>query len=285
MMSELFDLELLSLEDYEKIFQASNRALKRKVLLDGLHISAIDEEDELRKSIMLDFCLDVIVFASSQGFMWEKVHESVKFAMVLLKDTACQGRGTDDAVDTFKRMISKSTLPPKEKKALIQYFLSTFFRHYSLYLFCMTKEREVNQGDISAKIEAPFLVDNLSKGIELDKWNFQQSLLKIEEEKEELRTERVDVLKKKIEQLESEKQKTVAELDNVYENLNPEELTDVLEKLTKLHVEFMDSEIQKSLEDSKDNVEFTMKKGAVAKPESGKRRPVSRNRPKSKQRK
>ena len=98
------------------------------------------------------------------------------------------GRGTDDAVDTFKRMISKSTLPPKEKKALIQYFLSTFFRHYSLYLFCMTKEREVNQGDISAKIEAPFLVDNLSKGIELDKWNFQQSLLKIEEEKEELRT-------------------------------------------------------------------------------------------------
>ena len=77
----------------------------------------------------------------------------------------------------------------------------------------------------------------------------------------------------------------MAELDNVYENLNPEELTDVLEKLTKLHVEFMDSEIQKSLEDSKDNVEFTMKKGAVAKPESGKRRPVSRNRPKSKQRK
>ena len=91
MMSELFDLELLSLEDYEKIFQASNRALKRKVLLDGLHISAIDEEDELRKSIILDFCLDVIVFASSQGFMWEKVHEAVKFAMVLLKDTACQG--------------------------------------------------------------------------------------------------------------------------------------------------------------------------------------------------
>ena len=75
------------------------------------------------------------------------------------------------------------------------------------------------------------------------------------------------------------------DLDKAHEEKNTEELPNILERLTKLHVDFMESEIQKSLEDSKEIIEFTMKRGAVTNPDSSKLRPVSRNRPKSKQKK
>ncbi len=44
----------------------------------------------------------------------------------------------------------------------------------------------------------------------------------------------------------------------------------------------MEAEIQNSLDESRGNVEYALKKGKVSKPDTAKLRPTSKNRPRSK---
>ena len=91
-MLEFCDATKLTVEDYIRIYHASSRELKRRILFDAVGLGKIDEEDELRKSIALDYCLDLIAFVSNQGFSWENVCRSVTIGMSLLDSTACKGK-------------------------------------------------------------------------------------------------------------------------------------------------------------------------------------------------
>ena len=110
------------------------------------------------------------------------------------------GHEVDEALNIFKQNISKeiSTFPDVELKALIDYFLSTFFRHYQLYLYCMTKEQELDQRASDVEIDAPIVVDELAKGTDIDKWHYQQTMKKIEDEKDSLQMVRKFTQSRKI---------------------------------------------------------------------------------------
>ena len=90
-MTDIIDLSILSQDDYRGIHAASSKDLKRQTLLSALCIHQIDEEDELLKSIVMDYCLEAIMFASNQGFSWKKVEKAVQFALNLLQETCCKG--------------------------------------------------------------------------------------------------------------------------------------------------------------------------------------------------
>ncbi len=87
-MSEFCNVAKLAIEDCSKIIHAPNREMQRNAFLDALGIERIDEENEVRNSIVLDFCLDVIAFASNRGFPWENVHNALLFGICLLDETA-----------------------------------------------------------------------------------------------------------------------------------------------------------------------------------------------------
>ena len=95
--------------------------------------------------------------------------------------------------------------------------------------------------------------------------------------------ERLHILKNKMDQLDEEKRNALNDLENTHENEHSEDLPSILERLTKLQVESVESETQNSVEDSKGNIEFRMKKATIAKPDSAKLKPVSRQRPASRQ--
>ena len=91
-MSEFCNVLKLTTDNYKEIFHASSQELRKTILLASLGIEELDEEDELRKSIVLDFCLDIVSFSSNQGFSWENVHRAVSFGVRLLDETACKGK-------------------------------------------------------------------------------------------------------------------------------------------------------------------------------------------------
>ena len=90
-MTDIIDLSILSQDDYRRIHAASSKDLKKQTLLTALCIHHIDEEDELLKSILIDYCLEAMMFASNQGFAWEKVDKAAKFALSLLQETCFKG--------------------------------------------------------------------------------------------------------------------------------------------------------------------------------------------------
>ena len=108
----------------------------------------------------------------------------------LITEFISVGMEVNNALQVFKESIANETAAFKgfEIRAMIDHFLSTLFRHYHLYLFCMTNDQEMDQRVCEVEVEVPFVAEKLSKGMEIEKWNYQQSMKKIEEEKETLQT-------------------------------------------------------------------------------------------------
>uniref|UniRef100_A0A8C5SAU2 Chromosome 8 open reading frame 74 n=1 Tax=Laticauda laticaudata TaxID=8630 RepID=A0A8C5SAU2_LATLA len=62
------------------------------------------------------------------------------------------------------------------QSAVFDYFSNTFLKHYWLYQFVMTRERDHNQTVAILEICAPPSPPPLSEGIDIEMWNFQQQL-------------------------------------------------------------------------------------------------------------
>lgn len=75
-----------------------------------------------------------------------------------------------------------------EVKKLIDYNLGHLFRHYNLYLYCMTNEQEVDLCEENREIEGPIMPDPLVKGTEIEKWKYEQKMKEIELEENKLKT-------------------------------------------------------------------------------------------------
>ena len=80
----------ISKNDLINIFTQPSREMKRRELLDALKID-LDEDEDLREGICVDYLLDSIIFACNQGFQWNKALLSTHFCLELLDDTAKKG--------------------------------------------------------------------------------------------------------------------------------------------------------------------------------------------------
>ncbi|XP_065062290.1 uncharacterized protein C8orf74 homolog [Rhopilema esculentum] len=286
-ISELLDVSNISIEDLQEIYFASSRSEKREILLTKLEIQDICEESELRKAILLDFSLEAIIFASGHGFSWKSTQSALAFLVNLLEKTAFKGLCLEDAIIVFRSMIHEIQVNflAGEMKALVDYTLQTLFRHYNLYLFCMTNDQEIDLREESLEVKVPITPEPLTKGVELEKWKYLQSIEQMQNEQSNLKTIRDQKLHSNIEKIEQASEETHHQLAVAFETQDADEFPKIVEALTKLHVEQIDAELQKSVEESKDKLDFIMKRNNISQPNSARLRPVSHNRPKSKQKK
>ena len=81
----------VSLDVIKCIATLPTRENKKSKLMQALKITDFDDEEDLRKSILIDYLLDNIMFSVNQGFHWKSVHAYVDFAVNILKETACSG--------------------------------------------------------------------------------------------------------------------------------------------------------------------------------------------------
>eukprot|EP00794_Sanderia_malayensis_P004748 gene4748-5372_t len=273
---------------------------KINLLLESINISNFDQEEDLRGGVCLDYCLGLIDFCTKQGFKWKNMLLVLRFSVRLLIDTAAKGLNLQDAVSTMKHRLPAlaACLTFMETKKLIDFLLSTVFQHYSLYLLCMTEEQHLDLTTSEYVIETPMRFDPLSCGTDINTWNYQQKIKKVESENLQMRTERADKLQTTLRDIE---RKTIEHTENLSEACTvaaeapenaPPQLKDVLHGLTGLQVQYLEAEIQSSAEESRCAVEFALKKGQVGKQPDGTAangkllRPTSKNnRPRSNKKK
>ena len=75
-----------------------------------------------------------------------------------------------------------------EVKALVDYTLETLFCHFNLYLFCMTNDQEIDLREEVFEVKAPIAPEPLTKGVELEKWKYLQSIEQMQNEQNNLKT-------------------------------------------------------------------------------------------------
>uniref|UniRef100_A0A670ZEW8 Chromosome 8 open reading frame 74 n=1 Tax=Pseudonaja textilis TaxID=8673 RepID=A0A670ZEW8_PSETE len=159
----------------------------RLFLRDLLEWKEFDEIQEVRQSIKLDAHYYSLVFAANKGLSWQAVAEVGKLTGELLEET--QGVTLLQAIRILKEKLTAFPvqLSSFHQSAVFDYFSNTFLKHYWLYQFVMTRERDRNQTFAILEICAPPSPPPLSEGIDIEMWNYQQQLAALcaaEEEKQ-----------------------------------------------------------------------------------------------------
>ncbi|KAM3856418.1 uncharacterized protein C8orf74 homolog [Vipera latastei] len=252
----------LTAEGVKAVLQLQQRP-GRLYLRDLLGWKEFDEIQEVRQSIKLDTHYYSLVFAANKGLCWQAVAEVGKLTGQLLEET--QGFPLLQAIKILQEKLTgfPVQLSSLQRSAVYDYFLNTFLKHYWLYQFVMTRERDRNQTFAILEVCAPPSPPPLSEGIDIEMWNYQQQLAVLcaaEEEKqasimhirETLHAERESLLREVYQRVRRETQ-----------TLNTETLISLVNEAIKIQIQNLHHIIQHEIQTTFEILELKLEKKAL----------------------
>ncbi|KAM6467445.1 uncharacterized protein C8orf74 homolog [Liasis olivaceus] len=232
----------------------------RLSLRDLLGWRKFDEIREVRQSIQLDACYHSLVFAAEKGLSWPAVAEVGKLTGELLEET--QGLPVLQAIRILQEKLTafRVQLSSFQQAAMYDYFSNTFLKHYWLYQFVLTRERDRNQTFAILEVCAPPRPPPLTEGIDIETWKYQQQLVALcaaEEEKrasvlhirETLHAERENLLREVYQKVRRQTQslntETLISLVNEAIKTQIQRLHDIIQHEIQMTFEILQLKLQK----------------------------------------
>ena len=202
----------LSEENVKCLYRCENKTKQRQVLAKILDYSSCDkDEDNMKTSILLDFYLESIHFATERGFSWQQGLAVFELMKELFNSTLGKFSGQTNssnptsmpsnkpkiidfsnveltllqATEHFKTILQAyaSTFTSQRLTSVIDFVFSFFFNHFHLYKFVFTNERDEDRRTAHLIVETPPQdLPALGKGTEKSEWERGQVLKKLQEE-------------------------------------------------------------------------------------------------------
>ncbi|XP_070590946.1 uncharacterized protein C8orf74 homolog [Erythrolamprus reginae] len=235
----------------------------RLFLRDLLGWKEFDEIEEVRQSIRLDAHYYSLVFAANRGLSWQAVAEVVKLTGELLEET--QGLSL---LQTIRILHEKLAAFPVQlssfhQSAVYDYFSNTFLKHYWLYQFVMTRERDRNQTFAILEICAPPSPPSLSEGIDVEMWNYQQQLAVLCAAEEEKQASILQIRETLLTEQENLLREVYQRVRRQTQTLNTETLTSLVNEVIKTQIQNLHRIIQHEIQATYDILELKLQKRAL----------------------
>ena len=254
----------LSEENIRCLYRCEDKTKQRQVLAKILDYSTCDnDEDNMKTSVLLDFYLESIHFATERGFSWQQGLAVFELMKELFNSTT--ELTLLQATEHFKTILQAyaSTFTSQRLTSVVDFVFSFFFNHFHLFKFVSTNERDVDRRTVHLRVEMPPQdLPPLGKGTEKSEWECQQVLKKLEEEHNKKIMEKKLQLDLQIEQLHSLVQNKLSLL-NTEQPITREELNNIVKETVQIYVAEAGSTIQHLIEESQENLVYEFQKSAV----------------------
>nr|XP_004671449.2 uncharacterized protein C8orf74 homolog [Jaculus jaculus] len=180
-------MALLTPQGVKEVFQFQ-RPQGREHLRRLLNWEEFDDLRDARQSILLDTLYDSVIFAVGKGFPWVEVVEVVKFTEELLRET--KGCSITEAVTILGNKLRdyQKQFNVTHLLALCDYFHNTFIRHYKLFQYVLSQDREVNLTVTHVEVCTPPQPLPLAEGTDRDVWRHEQQVAELSAEEAQKRT-------------------------------------------------------------------------------------------------
>ncbi|KAL7987193.1 hypothetical protein Chor_006112, partial [Crotalus horridus] len=146
-----------------------------------------------------------------------------------------------------------------QKSAVYDYFLNTFLKHYWLYQFVMTRERDRNQTFAILEVCAPPSPPPLSEGIDIEMWNYQQQLAVLCAAEEEKQASIMHIR----ETLHAERESLLQEVNFRYINVVFQTLISLVNEAIKTQIQNLHHIIQHEIQTTFEILELKLEKKAL----------------------
>ncbi|XP_015743977.2 uncharacterized protein C8orf74 homolog [Python bivittatus] len=235
----------------------------RLSLRDLLGWRKFDEIQEVRQSIQLDAHYHSLVFAAEKGLSWPAVAEVGKLTGELLEET--QGLPVLQAIRILQEKLTafRVQLPSFQQAAMYDYFSNTFLKHYWLYQFVLTRERDHNQTFAILEVCAPPRPPPLTEGIDIETWKYQQQLVALCAAEEEKRASVLHIRETLHAERENLLREVYRKVRRQTQSLNTETLISLVNEAIKTQIQSLHDIIQHEIQTTFEILQLKLQKKAL----------------------
>ncbi|XP_074641995.1 uncharacterized protein C8orf74 homolog [Tubulanus polymorphus] len=268
MADQNFDNLILRKDDAVFIAAQKNRNEGRNLLASKvLDWEPFDEEDNLLRSILLDYLYDHLMFAVKKGFSWLEVCCVFQIVKEMQEETV--GQTLTDALKLFNEKVLKygTRVSLRNMEIFSEQFFATFMSHYNLFQYCFTNAQDQMISDNRLLIETPREIEPLKDAKEIKIWEYDEKLSEIDRSAETHRNEKIAEREKII----MDDFKTINDIKTqtaVDENttLDKENILKIVKGVTSAYIGATLHTIQSNIELSMDELEHKLERTLVPRP-------------------
>ncbi|XP_077991517.1 uncharacterized protein C8orf74 homolog [Glandiceps talaboti] len=223
-----------------------------------------DEDIDMKKSIILDYYYDNLMFAIKTGFPWSEVCTVFELAKEVQSDAI--GLPLTDAIILYKnKAVQLSNVTANNLKTFTSYFFVTFMQHYKLYQFISSQEREPMISLCKLHVYPPPEPLPFKQGKEHLVWNYEQKLQELDlqerERRENILKNRQDLVLSEDQVLEEPYREIEADVA-----LDRERLSKLIDEAATAHISLTQKNLQTKIQEKHENLEFLFEKTALPRP-------------------
>lgn len=251
-------------KDVKEVFLHLDVEKRKKTLAKLLQFPEFNAEDDLKTAVLIDIYYELLSHLVENGFPWREIASFLEIFKSLLNKT--QGTSVVEAISLFKEEVSCSSqyFGDNSLKCAIDYLFLTFFQHYKLYQFLLTKERACEITNLHCVVEPPATpLFSLKEGVPKSVWDEQQRLQQIDEMEQIRNQEREAYFEQEIQQAVQRLEEQFYEFESLPEHVTREQLTSIIRSIAVNKAAVTNASISQKIQQIQDLLEFKYKRSNV----------------------
>ncbi|KAH3831731.1 uncharacterized protein C8orf74 homolog isoform X1 [Dreissena polymorpha] len=240
----------------------------RKKLQTCLRWSDFDEEQDMQKSIHLDFLFDTLMFVTEKGFKWDQVATVCNFADRLVQKMKDCYRLTD-ILGFYNSQSSYlfESLGDRNFKILSSYIFETVLPHFKLYQLVFNFPRKEQIPNVPVLVEPPFESKKLKETKTLKVWDYEQQLEELDK-KEKARLEEIQAKKEQVvTKIHKDTSLKLEKSVKTTESFDKEKLGNIIEDVMRGFTLAATESLKHDIERLRDDLEFKLEKTSLPRPQ------------------
>lgn len=228
-----------------------------------LQLGPIDEDENLKCALLVDYYYDILQFSVNRGFRWKEVVACLNFGSEFLHSAV--DSTLPEAVKVLHSYSTKYVcaghLGLRNAKLLLEYLTSTFIAHFKLYKYVMTLTREDQTGFERLVVEVPQETMKLKDAVTLQVHEYECKMKEIDVQEEENKTELEELrnkLEEKISDVEDDMKRKF--LEGGLESLSLDDAEKLIGDMTSRQLALLQEDVQTDITELRDSTNIALRR-------------------------
>lgn len=237
-------------------------------LASQLKLTCLEDDDNLRNAIYVDFLYDNLMFAVEKGFTWRQVCTVVTFCDGILKDS--KDKDITDALQFLKLQSFElaDVLGQRNFPIYTDFVFQTYLRHFKLFKYVFTQERDILKPTVSLRVETPSDPGSMKQSKPELVWEYEKQYESIQREEAEHANKRLEEKAKTLETAEKQAKERLEKISGVQEPLSKEKVGELIQEIIGSYSSLVVEKVKCNIADVQEDLEFKLARTSLPRPQA-----------------
>ncbi|XP_061166192.1 uncharacterized protein C8orf74 homolog [Saccostrea echinata] len=240
----------------------------KEFLAKQLGLKCLQDDENLRNAIYTDFLYDNLIYAVEKGFTWKQVCTVVTFCDGILKDS--EGKDLTESLQFLKLQSFElaDILGERNFPIYMDYVFLTFLRHFKLFKYVFSKNRDILKPNVAMTIETPVDPGDMKTSKPEAVWEYEKRYEDIQRTEAEQANKRLEERAKTIEAAEKQTKERIDKVSHVQTPLTKEKVSELIGEVIGSYTSLLVEKVKCNIKDVQEDLEFKLERTSLPRPQA-----------------